>query len=320
MSEESLIPFLAVAAASAIVFMVVWFVVSGVLARRRARELRRMMGSSASDSEHSLAVEELLPGAPGKTPVQKFDRSFDDMIGRTGLEMDTPLALALVVMAGVILAAIVFVWRFDQEPWVAVPAFFLGCLVPLVFYIYRQQAWRRTLQNQLPDTFFLLARSMRAGKSIDQAVTLVGEQGVQPLSREFARMSRQLELGLPLSQALQISAKRLDLVDFNVFASVVGLHRTSGGNLPVLLDRLANATRDRNQFEGQYRAATVLGRYSAAFIIACVGLILVYLFFFQREWAVRFFQTNTGIALFCTALALEVLGIVLLFWLLRAEY
>jgi Flp pilus assembly protein TadB len=33
--------------------------------------------------------------------------------------------------------------------------------------------------------------------------------------------------------------------DFYVFSSVLSLHRTTGGNLPVLLDRLAVATRDR---------------------------------------------------------------------------
>ncbi len=72
----------------------------------------------------------------------------------------------------------------------------------------------------------------------------------------------------------------------------MSLHRTTGGNLPALLDRLAAATRDRNQFEGQYRAATVLGRYSAGFILFMVGVILVILFFFHRDFAMRFFEVS----------------------------
>src|SRR5262249_12833492 len=180
--------------------------------------------------------------------------------------------------------------------------------------------WQRTLQDQLPDALFLLARSMRAGRSIDQAIQLVGEQGVPPLSKEFQRMHRQLELGLPLHQTVQSTADRAGLLDFNIFASVVGLHRTTGGNLPVLLDRLAASTRDRNQFQKQYRAATVLGRYSAGFIAFLVGVILIYLFFFQREWAMRFFESGTGIILFTTAILLEIGGGLLLLWLLRYEY
>ena len=113
------------------------------------------------------------------------------------------------------------------------------------------------------------------------------------------------------------------LVDFNVFASVLSLHRSTGGNLPIILDRLAAATRDRNQFEGQYRAATVLGRYSAAFIIFMVLVILVFLSFFQRDWFLRFFDVSlgyTGLMLFLSAITLEVLGGLLLYWFMKRDY
>src|SRR5947209_3696923 len=137
--------------------------------------------------------------------------------------------------------------------------------------------------------------SCRAARSVDQAFQLIGEQGVRPLSRDFAGMHSQLELRLPLSQVLHSTSRRLGIADFNVFASVVSLHRTTGGNLPLLLDRLAATTRDRNQFDRQYRAATVLGRYSAAFIGLMAAVILFYFFFFQRDLAQRYFETSTGV-------------------------
>jgi tight adherence protein B len=136
-------------------------------------------------------------------------------------------------------------------------------------------------------------------------------------------MSRQLDLGLSLGTVVRNTADRLGLLDFNIFASVVALHRSTGGNLPFLLDRLATAARDRNQFEGQYRAATVLGRTSAAFIVAMVGVILFYLLFFQRQWASQFFDTSQGylgVALFASAMLLELAGLALLVWLLRHDY
>src|SRR5262249_18553054 len=127
-------------------------------------------------------------------------------------------------------------------------------------------------------------------------------------------------LGLSLKQVLRNTADRLRLADFNVFASVVGLYRTTGGNLPALLDRLAITTRDRNQFAGQYRAATILSRYTALFIVFMVGVILAYLFTFQPQWTERFFHTSTGLALFGTAMGLEVLGAVWMYFMLRYDY
>jgi tight adherence protein B len=318
MSDEALIPFVAVFVGAGLLFIVGWMFVTSQLARRRQRMDRRLSG--ASDSDVDITLADSLPGRRQPTRTERFDRWFGDMVAKTGLDMDTSLALALIVFCGVLPAVIVFIWRFDEEAWLAIPTLFIGMLVPFVFFMWRQGVWRRTMQNQLPDVLFLLARSLRAGRSIDQAMQLVGDQGVPPMSREFARMSRQMELGLPLSEVLQITAKRLKLVDFNVFASVITLHRSTGGNLPLILDRLASATRDHNHFEGQYRAATVLGRYSAAFIVSIALFILFYLFFFQREWALEFFESSTGIWLFCMAIGLEVLGILWLFWMLRQEY
>jgi tight adherence protein B len=249
-----------------------------------------------------------------------MDVGFEGMVFRTGLGIDSAMAIGLILFFGVITATAVFIWRYQEEPWLAIPAFFVGATLPLLFFWWRQSTWRRTMQNQLPDAFYLLARSLRAGRSIDQGFHLIGEQGVQPLSREFARMSRQLDLGLTLPQSLQSATRRIDLVDFNIFASVVSLHRSTGGNLPSILDRLAASTRDRNQFERQYQAATVLGRYSAAFISCCAIAILFYFFFFYRVYWLRYFETTTGITLFTAAIALFVLGALLLFWMVRYEY
>ncbi len=141
-------------------------------------------------------------------------------------------------------------------------------------------------------------------------------------------MYRQLDLGISVDQVVRGAADRLQIVDFNAFASVVSLHRSTGGNLPVLLDRLAISTRDRIQFDGLFRSATVLGRYSTALIGAMVALILVYFFFFQNDpvqgsWVGHYFDTSvgyTGVTLFSTAIGFVLLGALLMFWLLRVDY
>jgi Flp pilus assembly protein TadB len=319
MPLEVLVPFLAVFVGAALLFLALWLLVASRLARRREHLTHRL----GEEGEPGLAFDESVLGGRPRGVGERVDRAFEEMITRTGLDLDGAVALAVILFSGVLLAAVVFVWRYEEEPWLAIPAFLLGAAVPLAFFWWKQRRWRRTLQSQLPDAFFLLARSLRAGRSIDQAIRLVGQQGVVPLAREFARMDRQLTLGLSLGQVLQIAAARLRLLDFNIFASVLSLHRATGGNLPSILDRLAASTRDRNQFEGQYRAATVLGRYSAGFIIALVGVLLIYLFFFQRQWAVQFLDTSqgyVGLVMFLTAMALEAAGLLLLFWFLKHDY
>jgi tight adherence protein B len=294
----------------------IWFAVSSAR-RYRQRQVDRRL---APDDEQAAAETRLFLASVPQGGVAGWWRR---LIERTGLELDPMMALAIVILCGTLLGGGVFLWRIDIEPWLGVPAFFLGAAVPVAFFLWRQGRWRRIQQAQLPDALFLLARSLRAGRSLEQAIQLVGEQGAPPLAREFSRMYRQIDLGIPMDRVVRGTAERLDFVDFNVFASVLGLHRGTGGNLPLLLDRLAITTRDRNQFEGQYRAATVLGRTSALFIAGMVCLILIYFFFFQRDWALRFFDTSegyVGLALFCTAIGLEVGGLALMYFLLRYDY
>ena len=192
----------------------------------------------------------------------------------------------------------------------AIPAFFIGAAIPFGYFLLRQRTWRRRMQDQLPDTLFLVARSLRAGLSIDQAIAVIGDHGVAPLSREFARMHRQLELGLALPQVLKITSDRLELVDFSVFASVLSLHRTTGGNLAVIMDRLAHTTRDHNQLRGHYRTATSLGRYGNVVLFLMAAGLIAYLGFFHRDLASQYFETTTGIALFVLGLSLLLGGLV----------
>jgi tight adherence protein B len=315
MAQEDLTPFMAAFGGFAVVALLVYLAVNAIVMRRRERFQQRV----AADSDASLTLIQLPP----TTISGKIDNAFTRMVERTGLDMDNAFAIGIILMFGVMLGVATLIWQWEELPWAAIPAFFIGCAIPLVFFMYRARVWRRTMQNQLPDALYLLARAVRAGRSVDQAVQLVGEGSAQPLAREFARIHRQLELGLSLGQALQITANRIGIVDFNVLAAVLALHRGTGGNLPTFLDRLAATVRDRNQFEGQYRAATLIGRYSSIIIISLVCFILFYLFFFQREWAMKFFDTSysyNGLVLFCIAMALEIIGAAVLIWFLRHDY
>lgn len=312
MPVDVLIPFLAVFGFVALAVLGVWLLVAWRVEKRRQFLAHRM------GTEDAIEAPLIVPPDPS-TWSGRFDIAFSRLMERTRLDIDPLASSGIVLLAGVLTAGIVFVWRAEEEPWLALPAFILGVAGALGFFWWRNRAWRRVVRNQLPDAIFLLARALRAGRSLEQAFELVGEQGVAPISREFARMCRQMGLGLSLTQVLEITAQRLDVVDFNVFAAVLALHRPSGGNLPAILDRLGSSTRDRLHFESQYRAATIMGRISAGFITLMVGVILVYFFFYQRDLVARFFESSTGIMLFVSALLLQVIGGLMLYWFLRFD-
>ena len=173
-----LLPFLAVFGFTALAVLAVWLFVSWRIERRR-KFLEHRMGTEASDE-----VSFIVPPDPS-TWSGRFDRGFQRLIERTRLDLDPLSSSGVVLLVGVITAGIIFIWRMEEEPWLALPAFIVGAAAALGFFVWRNRTWRRALRNQLPDALFLLARALRAGRSLEQAFELVGEQGVAPISKEF---------------------------------------------------------------------------------------------------------------------------------------
>ena len=141
-----------------------------------------------------------------------------------------------------------------------------------------------------------------------------------PLADQFQRCAEHLKLGLAAPTALQLTARRINLPDFHVFVALVTLHRTIGGNLTMLLDRLAGSVRDRNQFAGHFRSATAMGRITAIAIGTAVPLIFLGYALFDPDYATRFFESATGMTMLAIAFALEIVGTIWLYCLLRSDY
>ncbi len=200
--------------------------------------------------------------------------------------------MAFIALTGVALFTALYLWR--EELWLSILGLVVGLSIPLAVLWYLQSRYLNRLQQQLPDAIFLLARSLRAGLSFEQALDLVGEQGTMPLAAEFRRANGQIRLGLTIPSALLAMAQRVPLLDMNLLVSISTYYQSTGGNLPLLLDRLAAGARDRNQFRGQFFAATAQGRVTAVFLGLAPLVMLVGYALFEPEHVQTFFKSANG--------------------------
>ena len=309
----SSLPLLLLAGMAAAV-LAVCLTVRDLLERRRTQLERRWAGPE----EEVLLPPEGLVAAPPSGWRERFDAGFRQLIGTTGLPVSPEQALGVMALAAVLLGGGLALWQNDW--WPALPGVAAGVVVPLVVFHFLHARRRRRLQDQLPDALFLLARTLRAGLSLEEALATVGEQGVRPLADEFRSCTAYFRLGLPAPAALQLLANRLQLADLSGLAALVLLHRTSGGNLPSLLDRWAASTRDRNQFRGYVRAATAMGRVNALALAAAPPLLLLGYWIVQPDYLTAFVHTSTGGVILAVAALLEAVGSVWVYGLSRVDY
>ena len=249
---------------------------------------------------------------PPRTAIGRLDRWFDRLLLSTGYAFSPLAAFLAAVAVGLALGGAVYVWRTSEL--LAVIVFLVGTVLVIAWYAWAGARRRTAMQTQLPEIMDLMARAVRAGESLDQAFTLVGDTQRDPLSVEFRRCSRQLEMGLSLDVAMQSFMRRVPIAEASIFAAAITVQRRTGGNLPLTMERLASVFRDRLAYRRQYRAATAAGRTSTIVIVAAVALLVTYLLIWRPDHFRSFLESDAGKIMLTAAVILQGLG---LWWIIR---
>ena len=149
-----------------------------------------------------------------------------------------------------------------QNPLILLLGLLLGFMVPR-FWLGRRKSGRlKAFNKQLPDTITLIANALRAGSSFLQAIELVVRESRPPISTEFGRVIREVNLGLPFDVALENMVRRVKSEDFELMATAIAIQHQVGGNLAEILDSIAFTIRERIRIKGEIRTLTAQQRLS----------------------------------------------------------
>jgi tight adherence protein B len=143
----------------------------------------------------------------------------------------------------------------------------------------RKGSRQNAFNKQLPDTIMLIANALRAGSSFLQAIELVIREARPPISIEFSRVIREVNLGLPFESALENMVRRVRSDDLELMATAISIQHTVGGNLAEILDSIAFTIRERIRIKGEIRTLTAqqrLSGYVVGFLpISLAGFLFV---------------------------------------------
>ena len=139
--------------------------------------------------------------------------------------------------------------------WLLLPV----CWIICVRSVYRGSDAKRTatLLKQFPDALGTIARAVRVGIPIAEAMRAVARDAAEPTAGEFARVHDQVTIGTPLEDALRKLAVRSRLPEYRFFATALSLQSQTGGGLTETLDNLADVIRKRVALESPRLRACV---------------------------------------------------------------
>jgi len=171
---------------------------------------------------------------------------------------------------------------------------------------------RKAFNSQLGDALILIANSLRTGYSFMQASDMVAQEMRPPISSEFARAVKEMNLGVTIEEALANLGKRINSEDLDLVLTAVLIQRQVGGNLSEVLDNIARTIRERVRIRGEIRTLTAQGRISGV-IVSLLPIVLgLIIYLLNPEYVKLLFVHPFGKILLGVAGLGQVIGILVI--------
>jgi tight adherence protein B len=277
--------------------------------KRRLTAIGRMSYASRSEIQSLLknSVYSDVPLLNDLLAQLQLIRKIDLLLERANVDMSVGVFL-LCSGAGGGLA--VFLMMVIGQPLLA--ALLVGLVAATGPYFYLKYiTWKRLRRflEQMPDALDMISQSLQAGLGLTQAMVFVAKEMPDPMGTEFSVFIEEVNLGLPLADALKKLEERMTLPEVRLFNTALLVQREVGGSLAELLNKLADIIRDRFRIERLIKSLTGQNRMSAWVVSSIPPFLAVFMFTREREMMNEMMSDPVGRGMLAAALVLEILGI-----------
>lgn len=187
----------------------------------------------------------------------------------------------------------------------------LGIVPPLVLNLVvrgKARKVRNEFAEQLPENLDVLASALRAGHSLAGAMGVVADEAPEPSKREYSRVVTDEQLGIPLDEALEVTAKRMQNTDIDQLAVLALVQREAGGNTAEVLDQVTKNIRARMDIRRLVTVLTAQGKFSSV-VVACVPIgIFLFLMLVNPSHLDPLFHRTIGQVAGIAAILMTLLG------------
>jgi len=275
-------------------------IVGGVVLSRQAGDglIEERLGMGESESESAIKREH---GTPLTPLTDALDRTLTErgigsdlatQLARADLKLTVGEFVGLTVIMVLAAGGLSYVWR--QDVFITAVAALGGFFAPRGYIALRRGRRLRAFNDQLGDTINLMVNSIRAGYSILQAMRAVADEMGPPASVEYGRVVQEVQIGIPLEDALAHMLRRVPSEDLDMMITAINVQREVGGNLAEVLDSISYTIRERIRIQGEIRALTAQSRISGYMVAGVPVLLAGVIYLISPEFMGLLFQHTCG--------------------------
>ncbi|MCJ2182326.1 type II secretion system F family protein [Novosphingobium sp. 1949] len=143
--------------------------------------------------------------------------------------------------------------------------------------------------TKFPDAIELLVRGLRSGLPVTETLGVVAREVPGPVGEEFKLVTERIKIGKTMEDALQETADRMGIAEFNFFCITLAIQRETGGNLAETLANLADVLRKRAQMKLKIRAMSSESKASAYIVGSLPFIVFGLIWWVNAKYIGQFF-------------------------------
>jgi tight adherence protein B len=204
--------------------------------------------------------------------------------------------------------------------WISGAGIFSLSLLAVAFVTWlKLKKLRARLIQQLPSFLDVMIRLIRAGTSTQSAFQQAVSASEAPLRLHMDKAMSLVRADRNIDQALEHVANRVGVQELHLLASILGLGVRYGGRSDVILERVANFMRDREEMEQELMAMSAETRISAWILsllplFVAGAIVVINGAYFGHMW-----NDPTGQNMIFIAVALQIAGVLMLYRLAHLD-
>lgn len=161
---------------------------------------------------------------------------------------------------------------------------------------------------EIPFFLRLLGAALRSGLSVQSALQEIIHQWQGPLRKELSLLLRELQVGVPLVNALANFRQRMPVPAVNMMTMALEVSLRSGGAVAPLLDELAENIQHRIELQHKISALSLQGKMQAYVLTVVPYLLMAVLYWLDESWVMPFKESLIGNIIFSLCLLMSVVG------------
>ena len=280
------------------------FYLLAMLQTRQRRILEKRVGAFF-DTTAETPLSKRVKDGKERTRLRRLDQIAEELYV-AGVALRAEEFITIWVLTGAIIPAVALFLGAPMS--LSIGLVIVGASAPIGFVTIKRNKKLTLFGKQLSDAMTIICNALRAGQSFQTAMKNVAEEMEEPISREFMRVYRDTQFGMPLETSLMRLVQRTKNQDLDLMCSAVIIQRQIGGNLAQILENISDTINQRIRLRGEIKTMTSAGRLSGYIIGALPVFIIVLLMFINPGYIDMFFTTQSGRIMLIVSVVLEAIG------------